>query len=195
MSVAPKAALILTRREIAALMGPQDYLVAVEAAFRAYANGDAEVPLPMHIPATDGAFHVKGARVVLEGAAYVAVKLNGNFPGNPQRNHLPTIQGVVLLCDGADGSLLAVMDSIEITSRRTAAASALAARFLARKDADCIAICGCGEQGRVQLAALAQVMVAQTQSCLGRRRRKSAGVRPRYAHGTRPRRHRGARCG
>jgi ornithine cyclodeaminase/alanine dehydrogenase-like protein (mu-crystallin family) len=49
------------------------------------------------------------------------------------------------------------MDSIEITLRRTAAASALAARYLARDDARSIAICGCGEQGRAQLAALAGV--------------------------------------
>jgi ornithine cyclodeaminase/alanine dehydrogenase-like protein (mu-crystallin family) len=121
-----KAALILGRREIAALMRPQDWLAAVEAAFRALADGDADLPLPMHIPAVDAAFHVKGARMLLEGAAYVAVKVNGNFPHNPERTGLPTIQGAVLLCDGADGSLLAVMDSIEITLRRTAAASALA---------------------------------------------------------------------
>jgi ornithine cyclodeaminase/alanine dehydrogenase-like protein (mu-crystallin family) len=149
--------LILSRREIAALMSPQDYLAAVEAGFRAYASGSVDVPMPMHIPAEDGAFHAKGARLVLD-RAYVAVKLNGNFTANPRRHRLPTIQGVVVLCDGTTGSVLAIMDSAEITLRRTAAASALAARFLAIPDADCIAVCGCGEQGRAQLAALAQVM-------------------------------------
>ena len=89
--------------------------------------------------------------------AYVAVKLNGNFPGNPKRNGLPTIQGVVLLCDATDGSLLAMIDSIEITLRRTAAASALAARYLAREGASSIAICGCGDQGRAQVPALAEI--------------------------------------
>ena len=158
MNLVPKPALILKRSEIAALMDPQDYLAAVEAAFRSYAIGGAEVPMPMHISAQEGAFHAKGARLMLD-RAYVAVKLNGNFPGNPQRKDLPTIQGVVLLCDAADRSLLAVMDSIEITLQRTAAASALAARFLARQDADCIAICGCGEQGRAHLAALARVIL------------------------------------
>ena len=59
---------------------------------------------------------------------YVALKLNGNFPGNPDRLGLPTIQGAILLCDGETGSLLAVMDSIEVTLRRTAAATALAAQ-------------------------------------------------------------------
>jgi ornithine cyclodeaminase/alanine dehydrogenase-like protein (mu-crystallin family) len=158
MTVAPNPALILNRREIAGLMGSQDYLAAVEAGFRSYASGGADVPMPMHIAAEFGAFHAKGARLVLD-RAYVAVKLNGNFPGNPRRNGLPTIQGLILLCDATDGSVLAAMDSIEITLRRTAAASVLAARFLARHDAHCVAICGCGEQGRAQLAALAQVMV------------------------------------
>jgi ornithine cyclodeaminase/alanine dehydrogenase-like protein (mu-crystallin family) len=157
VSTAPKTALILTRSEIAALMRPQDYLAAVEAGFRSYAGGVADVPMPMHISAKDGGFHAKGGRVVLD-RAYVAVKVNGNFPGNPWRHGLPTIQGVVVLCDAVDGSILAIMDSIEITLQRTAAASALAARFLARPDTECMAVCGCGEQGRAQLVALAQVM-------------------------------------
>jgi len=154
-SVAPST-LILRGSEVAALMDPAAFLAAVEAGFRAYASGGAEVPLPMHIPASGGGFHAKGARVTLD-RDYAGVKLNGNFPGNPQRNGLPTIQGVMLLCDATDGSLLAIIDSIEITLRRTAAASALAARYLARADSTSIAICGCGQQGRAQLTALADV--------------------------------------
>jgi alanine dehydrogenase len=156
MTVAPAPVLILRRSEVAALMSPAAYLAAAEAAFRGYANGDASVPVPMHIPVQNGGFHVKGALLVSD-RAYVAVKLNGNFPGNPQRNGLPTIQGVVLLCDATDGSLLAMIDSIEITLGRTAAASALAARYLAREDAGSIAVCGCGEQGRAQVRALAEI--------------------------------------
>jgi ornithine cyclodeaminase/alanine dehydrogenase-like protein (mu-crystallin family) len=149
--------LILDRSTIAALMAPRDYLAAVEAGFRSYVDGGGDAPAPMHIASTQGGFHAKGARLLLD-RAYVAVKVNGNFPGNSRDKGLPTIQGLVVLCDGSDGSVLAVMDSIEITLRRTAAATALAARFLAREDADCIAICGCGAQGRAQLAALAEVL-------------------------------------
>jgi ornithine cyclodeaminase/alanine dehydrogenase-like protein (mu-crystallin family) len=156
MSIAPTPALVLRRGEIAALMDPSAYLAAVEQGFRSYARGDAFVPMPMHIPVQDGGFHAKGARVLLD-RPYVAVKVNGNLPRNPQRTGLPTIQGVLLLCDANDGSVLAVMDSMEITLKRTAAATALAARYLARADASSVAICGCGEQGRAQLAALAEV--------------------------------------
>jgi alanine dehydrogenase len=149
--------LILSRRDIAMLMDPPAWLEAAETGFRAGAQGRAHVPRPMTIEGEGGAFHAKGASLRL-GRHYVALKLNGNFPGNPETRGLPTIQGAILLCDGETGALLAVMDSIEITLRRTAAASALAARFLARPESATVLICGCGEQGRAQLAALRAVL-------------------------------------
>jgi len=145
----------IDREQLAALMGPDDYFEAVEGAFRAHAQGHTAQPLPLHIPVEAGGFHAKGAFVAL-GRGYVAVKVNSNFPGNPAKG-LPTIQGAALLYDAGDGRLLAILDSAEITSRRTAAASAVAAKYLARADAKTIAICGCGEQGRAQLAAMVRV--------------------------------------
>ena len=156
MSAAP-GTLVLGRREIAELMAPADWLGAVEAGFRAAAEGRAQAPPPMHLHGEGGAFHAKGASLVLD-RHWAALKLNGNYPANPERRGLPTIQGAVLLCDGESGSLLAIMDSIEITLRRTAAATALAARFLARPDSSTILVCGCGEQGAAQLAALRAVL-------------------------------------
>ena len=132
------------------------YLDAVEAAFRAHAEGRASAPMPMHIALDEGGFHAKGALVVLD-RPYVAVKVNSNFPGNPKRG-LPTIQGAVLLFDGNDGRLLAAYDSMELTAKRTAAASALAARYLARNDSKSIAICGCGAQASAQLEAIRRVL-------------------------------------
>jgi alanine dehydrogenase len=137
------------------LMGPGEYLAAAEAAFLAHAEGRTRLPLPLHIEVDAGGFHAKGAFVALD-RAWVAVKVNSNFPGNPAKG-LPTIQGAVLLYDADDGTLLAILDSMEITAKRTAAASALAARLLARDDARTVAIVGCGEQGRAQLEALANV--------------------------------------
>lgn len=148
--------LILTRTDIARLMSPSDYVVAVEAGFRASAEGRAVSPPPLHLGAEGGAFHGKGASLI-GSRHYVALKFNGNFPGNPQRTGLPTIQGAILLADGRDGALLAILDSQEITLRRTAAASALAARLLARSDSNTLAVCGCGAQGRAHVEALAQV--------------------------------------
>ena len=144
----------LGRRELASLMDLDAHLAAAEAAFRALAEARACVPMPLHIALGDNGLHAKGASIVLD-RPYAAVKVNSNFPGNGARG-LPTIQGALLLYSGRDGRLLAIMDSAEITSKRTAAASALAARHLARRDSSSIAVCGCGEQGRAQLAAMAR---------------------------------------
>jgi len=107
----------------------------------------------MHIPAVGGGFHVKAASLRL-GKSYAAIKINANFPGNRGAHGLPTIQGAILLFDAANGSPLALLDSIEITIKRTGAATAVAARHLARPASQVATICGCGEQGRIQLAAL-----------------------------------------
>jgi len=154
--------LLLTRDDTAALMCPADYRRAVEAAFRARAEGLGAAPPPMHVAAEGGGFHVKGAGFPPGSLAgdrgYVAFKVNGNFPDNRAHHGLPTIQGAIVLCDGATGQVLALMDSIEITLQRTAAATAIAATHLARPDASRIAICGCGDQALHQLAALRDVL-------------------------------------
>jgi alanine dehydrogenase len=112
----------------------------------------------MGVPASDGGFHVKAAGLKLPGRAYFAAKTNANFPGNRERFGLPTIQGIVLLFDAKSGVPLAVLDSIEITILRTGAATAAAAKELARSDSAIATLCGCGEQGRVQLEAIAGVL-------------------------------------
>jgi len=150
-------AMVITRRDIMRVMRPADFLDAVEQAFRAAAMGKAHSPYPMHLPMQRGGFHAKGASISLE-RDYVAVKVNGNFPGNPAELGLPTIQGAIVLCSGSNGVLLAILDSIEVTLRRTAAASALAARLLARPDSRTLLICGCGEQGRAHVEALRKVL-------------------------------------
>jgi ornithine cyclodeaminase/alanine dehydrogenase-like protein (mu-crystallin family) len=150
--------LLISRRELASLMDLDAYYRAAESAFLAHAQGRATVPMPLHIAVDGGGFHATGAFIDAgPEERFAAVKVNSNFPGNPSRG-LPTIQGAVLLYDAADGRLLAILDSIEITSRRTAAAGAVAARHLARGDSSTIGICGCGEQGRAQLAAIARVL-------------------------------------
>jgi ornithine cyclodeaminase/alanine dehydrogenase-like protein (mu-crystallin family) len=107
------------------------------------------------IKGTNGGFHVK-AGVLALGRRYFATKVNGNFSRNAERG-LPLIQGAILLSDGDDGSPLAITDSGEITLLRTAAATALAAQYLARADARVATICGCGAQAPAQLRALARV--------------------------------------
>jgi len=148
--------LLLTRVDVARCLSLGDCILAVEQAFRAQAEGRALGPGALGVHAGDGGFHVKAAGLP-HSRSYFAAKINANFPRNPERLGLPMIQGIIYLCDAENGFPLAVMDSIEITILRTGAASAVAAKYLAREDAPVMTICGCGNQGRVQLRALAQV--------------------------------------
>ncbi len=152
MSTAPQ--LILSRSDLAALMTTRDYLAAAEDAFRALGEGRASTAAPLHVETAHGVFHAKGGAYSNQ-RSYVALKLNGNFPGNPERNGLPTIQGAILLCAADNGALLCILDSAELTLRRTAAASALAARHLAPANARTLLLCGCGAQARAHIEALA----------------------------------------
>jgi alanine dehydrogenase len=148
--------LLLTQSDVAALLTMDESIAAVEAAFRAYGEGRAGAPGILGMHAARGGFHIK-AGFLNAGRAFFAAKLNANFPGNPAQFQMPTIQGAVVLCDADNGFPLAIMDSIEITSRRTAAATAVAAKHLARPDAHVATVCGAGIQGRVQVHALARV--------------------------------------
>jgi alanine dehydrogenase len=148
---------LLTRGEVAARLSLSECIEALEAALLAQAAGGTTPSSVLALHVLGGGLHVKAAGLAGGGRSYLAAKLNANFPGNPDRHGLPTIQGVIVLVDAADGRLLALMDSTEITALRTAAATAVAARRLARPDASVAGIIGCGRQGRVQLQALALV--------------------------------------
>jgi ornithine cyclodeaminase/alanine dehydrogenase-like protein (mu-crystallin family) len=144
--------------EIERLLPLDDCIEAVAQALRAQAAGRVRVAPSLGLDAREGAFHVKAAIVEDGERAWFAAKCNANHPGNPARTGAPAIRGVVALFDASDGSPLLLLDSIAITRLRTASATALAARSLARRDASVAAILGCGVQGRAHLAALACVL-------------------------------------
>ena len=153
--------LFLSRADVGALLGMDECIRAVESAFRAHAEGRVIRADVLSSHTETGAFHVKVAGLDLDRPYYVA-KINANFPANPGRHGLPTIQGVVALFDAERGTPLALMDSSEITGIRTAAATAVAAKHLAAADADTAAIVGCGVQARWQLRALSRVRPLRT---------------------------------
>jgi alanine dehydrogenase len=159
--IKPEGTLLLKRAEVAELLGLDECIVAVEHAFRLQAEGKAPPPGILGIHARDGGFHIKAGTLELN-RPYFAAKTNANFPENGKRFGLPMIQGVIVLCDGENGYPLALMDSIEITIRRTGAATAVAAKYLARPDSKVVTICGCGNQGRISLRALARVLPVES---------------------------------
>jgi alanine dehydrogenase len=151
---------VLSRRDVLDLLSLPDCIDAVEYAFRLHAEGRTLGPGVLGVPAVDGGFHIKAAGLIGE-RSYFAAKTNANFPENPRRFGLPTIQGTIVLADASRGVPLAIIESGSVTALRTAAATAVAARFLARPDARTATIVGCGVQGEHQLAAIATVLPLQ----------------------------------
>jgi ornithine cyclodeaminase/alanine dehydrogenase len=149
--------LLVTRGQIAGLLTFGEYVDVVEAAFRAHAEGRSIQPGLMHVSTPEGEFHIK-AGGLLEPEAAFGLKCNGGFFQNRARFGLPNIQGLILLANAETGRPLALLDSMEITIQRTGAATAVAARHLARPESAVATICGCGNQGRVQLRGLCHAL-------------------------------------
>jgi ornithine cyclodeaminase len=146
--------LILREPEIRALLDPAACIEAVEKAFSLYSTGHAELPVVLHlqVPESQGEIHIKAGH--LHGAANYAVKIvsgfSGDAPAEPQ-----TINGMVLVFDARTGAPAAfLLDNGYITELRTAAAGAIAAKHLARRDAKTVAVIGSGQQARYQIESL-----------------------------------------
>jgi ornithine cyclodeaminase/alanine dehydrogenase-like protein (mu-crystallin family) len=156
----PTPVRILSRADVRQLIDLRQCIDAVEDAFRRHALGRSIPPAVLAAHVDGGGFHVKTAGMLGDAKrprSMFAAKINANFPANPTTSGLPTIQGVIALFDATDGQVLALLDSTEITSVRTAAATAVAAKYLAHTAASVVTVCGCGEQSKSQLRALACV--------------------------------------
>jgi alanine dehydrogenase len=125
-------------------VSPASAVEAVRDGFVAYARGEWQMPPKVYVPAYPaGDFRAMPAL----GAGYALLKWVTSFPGNPARG-LPTVTGLVLLSDAADGRLVAMLDAAAVTALRTGAAAVLAAETLGREDAGAAAVIGAGVNGR-----------------------------------------------
>lgn len=125
----------------------------LETAFHEKGEGRVELPPKPGIHTRPDAFlHAMAASI--PGMHAAGLKWVGGYPENPGRG-LPYVSGLLILNDVDTGLPLAVMDCTWITAYRTGAATALAARYLARPDSASAAILACGVQGRTHLEALA----------------------------------------
>ena len=149
--------LILTRSDVRELLDMPECIDAVERAFHLYGSEVVGGPAVASVHVEGGAFHVKAGILPFEDRSYFVAKTNANFPGNPVSRGLPTVQGTLVLIDAILGTPLAMMDANEITALRTAAATAVAAKYLARRVPTSLAIIGCGIQGYQNVRALSLV--------------------------------------
>ena len=149
--------LYLSYQDISSLGIPlSDIIEVVEDAFRQKGQGMAEMPPKPGIhPRPDSFIHAMPA--YLKGSDAAGLKWVSGYPENPKRG-LPYITGLFILNDPDTGLPIAVMDAMWITAYRTAAATAVAAKYLAREDSEVLAVLGCGTQGKTNTIMLREVL-------------------------------------
>lgn len=155
--------LYLSRRDVEAVGLPMAAVVdALEAMFVEKGHGRVEMPPKPGIHTRPDAFiHAMPAWIPAMNAA--GVKWIAGYPDNMPRG-LPYIHGLLVLNDPETGVPLAVMDATWITAMRTGAATAIAARRLARPESRTVGIVACGVQGRSNLEALRCVFPGLTRA-------------------------------
>jgi ornithine cyclodeaminase/alanine dehydrogenase-like protein (mu-crystallin family) len=169
--------LVLSTADVEACLTMPDCVEAVGAALIAVSAGEVHNPLRTTVmPPFDGAPGLLGLMpAVRAGESWLyGLKEVCVFPGNHAKG-IDSHQGSVLLHDGQTGRLLAIMNGATITAIRTAAATAVASRALARPDSRVLALVGAGIQARWHLESLALVHdLAEIRVCSHRPERAAA---------------------
>ena len=137
-------------------------------------RGECDTPMPMHLDIEDAEVHMKSS--YRRGGKYFALKIASTFPGNAMRG-LPTGNGMMLLSSAQTGEPVALLaDAGHLTDVRTAAAAAMVARELGRRDT-VIGILGTGIQARLQAQMHAEVLDLETVWIWGRTPERAAECR------------------
>ncbi len=150
--------LLLTGKDVEAVLTMEKAIEAVEEAFRQYNAGMVEMPVRLRVNIA------KNEGLMLYMPAYIGGKMDALgmkavsvYPHNPSRHNLPTVIATILLNDAETSQLMAIMDGTFITAMRTGAVSGVATRYLAREEARTVGVFGAGVQGRTQLMAVCAV--------------------------------------
>lgn len=166
--------LLLNRSVIQRTLTTADYFKAVEDVHARHARGEVIAPGMLHADAPTGEYHIKTGG--LAGAApYFGLKANGGFFGNAKLG-LPSILGMIYLTDAGNGYPLAIMDSVEISRRRTAAATAVAAKYLAPAGHIQLGVVGTGTQAFMQAEALCRLLKIERVNVWGRDEAKAIAL-------------------
>lgn len=130
----------------------KEVIDAVEAVFREKGEDRVEMPSKLGVHPRPDSF-IQAMPAYLPASESAGVKWVSVFPENKSRG-LPYITGLIILNDAETGLPICIMDAAWITAVRTGAATAVAARYLARKDSATIGVLGAGVQGFSNLEAL-----------------------------------------
>lgn len=151
--------LLLRKEEVRRLISMREVIGTVEEAYKAFNSGEVVQPgyFGIHLPPPRGEIDFKLG--YCKSNEMISMKASsGGFIDNPALHGVPNGMGTILLFDARSCALACVMDGSLITGLRTGASGAVSVRALARKDAKTIACIGTGNQARMQIRAIKEVM-------------------------------------
>ncbi|MFC0450957.1 ornithine cyclodeaminase family protein [Rhodococcus jostii] len=151
--------LILSHSDVAGLIDRAEVFAAVERAHADLAAGTASAPAPPAMTLQSAAFIPMVAAAQSAGAA--AVKMLVDLPGNAARG-LPVQRSAVLVTSADTGECEALLDGRLITAVRTAAASAVATKHLARRNSRVLGLVGAGTLAVEHVRAITRVSDVDT---------------------------------
>lgn len=144
--------LLIRRPDIEAVFGISEAISAVEEAFRFYGEGRVQMPPKLYLNFEKG--DLRCMPVYMPPLNISGVK---NVNVHPDNTDLPTVMATITLIDPETGFPLAILDGTYLTGMRTAAAGAVATKYLSRQDSRTAGFVGAGRQARTQLEGLLQV--------------------------------------
>ncbi len=159
--------LLFNRSSFESLLDMNDYINAVAYAHRLHAEDNIIETNLIHADAPKGEYHIKTGGIIGENA-YYGLKANGGFFNNQRDCDLPNILGVIYLSNASNAYPLAIFESSLISKMRTAAATAVAAKYLKPHGPIQLGIIGYGNQAEAQLEALLCVCKIESVKIAGR---------------------------
>jgi ornithine cyclodeaminase/alanine dehydrogenase len=151
--------LLLNKENVSRLITMKEVIETVEEAYQAFNSGQVTQPpyTCIHLPPPRGEIDFKLG--YCQANEIISMKASsGGFPNNPLAHGVPSGMGTILLFDARTCALICVMDGSLITGLRTGAAGAVSVKVLARKNAKTVTAIGTGNQARMQIRAIREVM-------------------------------------
>lgn len=151
--------LLLKKEQVGKLISMPEVIGTVEEAYKAFSSKQVVQPdyIGMHLPSPRGEIDFKMG--YYKTNEVISMKASsGGFVNNPTDHGVPSGMGTIILFDARSCALICVMDGSLITGLRTGASGAVSVKALARKDAKKITSIGTGNQARMQIRAITEVM-------------------------------------
>jgi len=155
--------LILSAPEVLQCLDMDEVIQVVEETFRESGLGRTILPpkLFMYLSGDGRQDFIFAGPASVPSMKAIGVKIVTGYKDNPARFGLPHILGTMILTDFENGYPLAIFDGVELTNARTGAMTAVAAKYLARRESSSLAIIGGGTQGRSTVRALCRLFPVQ----------------------------------